>query len=206
MSYEIHVGEVSGLKDPEKRGRLKVKFQTIFEGEYPEWVDPCFPFAGSNCGWFFVPPIGTAVECEVYRGKGPDVSIDTPKVRWRAPLYNRVDSIPEEFRDRYPYSMGFKSPSGHVLVFDDMESREFILLGHAKKLKTFLCFDRNGSVALHCQALAGGEFGFFLDATKGAVQVFGISSVDITARGHVNIKGAAVTIQGRPVMRNGEPI
>jgi hypothetical protein len=204
--YEVHTGTVTNIKDPEKRGRLMVKLPTLFEDDYPDWVDPCFPFAGSNCGFFALPQVGVAIECEVHRGSGPDASIDTPSCKWRGALYNRVDQIPEEFRERYPFCLGFKSPAGHILMFDDSEGKEFLLLSHAKKQKTLLCFDRNGSVALHCEAASGAVFGIELDATRGMVQVSGNAMVEIKAKGHVSIDAPAVTICGRPVAHNGEPL
>ena len=205
-SYEVHVGEVSSREDPEKRGRLKVKFTTIFEGEYPEWVDPCFPFAGSNCGFFALPPVGTAVECEVHRGKGPDVSIDTPRIRWRGALYNRVDQIPTEFKKNYPYRMGLKSPGGHILILDDTEGKEYLLLGHGKKKRTFLCFDQHGSVSLHCATKNGFEFGLDIDARKGSVRILAVSSLEIYSAGAIGMYGKSVSINGRPVAWDGGPI
>jgi hypothetical protein len=209
--YEVHTGEVSGNKDPEKRGRLMVKFTDIFEGEWPEWVDPCFPFAGNNCGFFVLPPIGAAVECEVYRGEGEDASIDTPRIRWRGALYNRVDAIPEECKENYPRVIAFKSPGrdgdgGHILVFDDTEDFPFIRLGHGTKIDAYLHFNKDGSVFLHCGRPNGDEFGLLMDATKGSVLLFGLASVEVKAKGHLKLSGATVTIQGRHVARNGEPI
>ena len=206
LFYEVHTGTVVDIKDPEKRGRLMVSIPTLFEDTFPEWVDPSFPFAGADCGFFALPPVGTAVKCEVHRGDGPDATIDTPHIRWCGVLFNRVDQIPDEFKEHYPNVIGFKSPAGHILIFDDFEGQEFVFLGHAKKLKTFLCFDRNGSVALHCQGAAGGEFGLVLDATTGMVQLLGVSAVEIKAKGHVSIDAPAVTIAGRVVTHNGEPI
>jgi len=207
MSYEIFIGKISNRNDPEKRGRVKVTFdEAPLKGEWPEWVDPSFPFAGKNCGWFFVPPADTAIECELYRGKGPDVSIDTPRIRWRAALYNRVDQIPEEFKKNYPKVSGFKTPGNHILILDDTEGKEFITLGHGKKARTFLCFDRYGSVSLRCHRALGGSIGIDMDARKGAIQIIAASSIDIRAEGSINLNAAAVTVNGRPVMTNSEPV
>lgn len=201
--YEVHNGLVSDRKDPEKRGRLKVAFKTIFDGEWPEWVDPCFPFAGSNCGWFAVPPVGTAVECEVHRGKGPDVTIDTPRIRWRSALYNRVDQIPKEFQKNYPNVSGFKSPGGHILIMDDTEGKEFLFLGHGKKPRTSLCFDRYGGVSLRAHRAAGGSIGIDMDPKTGFITITAGSGILLQAAGRIHLRAPTVSINDRVISTIG---
>jgi len=147
MAYEIHIGEVTNNKDTEeKRGRLMVKFENILnDEEFPDWVEPTFPFAGKDCGFFFVPPVGAAVECELHKGEGGDDSIDTPEIRWRAALYNSADSIPEEFKDHYPNAVGIKTVKGHLFMMDDEDGSEMIKLLNYKK-EQFIELDSDGSI------------------------------------------------------------
>lgn len=60
--YGIHQGFVTNLKDPEKRGRIKVICPTIL-GVNTEsaWCDPVVPVAYDNGGDFCIPAKGEAV-------------------------------------------------------------------------------------------------------------------------------------------------
>lgn len=204
--YEVHVGEVTSIKDPEKRGRLMIKFDNIMSGEnFPEWVTPCFPFAGKNCGFFMVPPVKTAVECEIHKGEDGDDSIDTPVIKWRAALYNSVDEIPEEFRDHYPNAIGFKSIGGHLLMFDDENGAEIIQLRHGKKLKTFLAMDENGSIILQT-GNDGLSIGLVVDAVTQQIMLYAPSSIQIKSKGAIVLDAASITLFNRPVSPIGPPI
>lgn len=131
MGIEWHVGEVTDNNDPDKLGRIKFKSDTLLDGdEYPEWVSPSFPFVGAvgPSGMFWVPPVGTLVEVEIYSGEYADIEV--PDAKYRACFFNDVDVVPEEFMQNYPERMGWKTPSGHLLLFDDSDGNELVLLKH----------------------------------------------------------------------------
>jgi uncharacterized protein involved in type VI secretion and phage assembly len=206
--YEVHIGEVASIKDPEKRGRVMVKFDNIMDGEtFPDWVEPTFPFAGGGCGFFAVPTPGTAVECEVHKGDGGDDSVDTPQIRWRGALYNSVDQIPEEFRGHYPNAIGFKSPGGSLLMFDDEGGAEIVLLKHGKKPKTCLVFDENGSIALMIEVdEVFGSVGITIDALTQQMMLYAPSSIQIISKGAIKLDAASITLFDRAVSPVGGPI
>jgi hypothetical protein len=60
----FYVGKIVDNKDPDKKGRCKVKVYGIFDGvpndDLP-WAMPDFNFIGSTMGSFVVPPINTIV-------------------------------------------------------------------------------------------------------------------------------------------------
>lgn len=54
--YGIYQGIVTNIKDPEKRGRIKVKIPMILGGEAESaWCDPMIPIAYDNGGDFCIP-------------------------------------------------------------------------------------------------------------------------------------------------------
>ena len=126
MGREVYPAIVSNVDDPEQRGRIRVKSQALLaEGvEINEWIEPCFPFAGTKRGWFFLPDVDDAVEIEAVVGEAGDDSpglglLIDPSFRWRAVLYPTTDDIPEEFRgDGYGKRFGFKTRGG-ALIFDE---------------------------------------------------------------------------------------
>jgi hypothetical protein len=54
--------------DPDNRGRLKASVPEVL-GEVPSsWALPCAPYAGTNAGFFAVPPVGAGVWIEFEAG------------------------------------------------------------------------------------------------------------------------------------------
>lgn len=143
---KVFICSVTNDNDPEKRGRIKVGNSEILGDdagnpeEIPDWIEPCFPFVGKDSsGWFSVPSVGTQVEVEAHT---PDHSlIEQPYYRYRACLYQKKSSIPEEFQTNYPYRMGIKFPSGHLLLFDNKKDAERIELKHKDGLEIVITKD-----------------------------------------------------------------
>jgi hypothetical protein len=61
-------GEVTGVDDPTRRGRVKVIVPAVM-GEREVWAMPCAPYAGRALGIFAVPPVGTGVWVEFEGGE-----------------------------------------------------------------------------------------------------------------------------------------
>lgn len=60
--YGIYQGVVTNNKDPEKRGRIKVKCPDVLGGTTESaWCDPCVPVAYDNGGDFCIPSKDEAV-------------------------------------------------------------------------------------------------------------------------------------------------
>jgi len=119
------------------RGSVFFEAPTLFEGEYPLPAEPCFPFASApnGAGFFVVPKVGDEIEIEVLVDdpNEPYDSTDAelPEPRWRCMIYSDAADIAEEFKKNYPFRMGWKSNTGHILMFDDKEDSGEVLLGHA---------------------------------------------------------------------------
>jgi hypothetical protein len=155
---EIHYGIVTDNRDDEQRGRIRVACATLVPDgtDWPEWVDPVFPYLSSSDqqnatgGWFFVPDIGVAVELEVTvssdRDETPGATIlDANDIKWRSCSFSRgSDSIADDFKTNYPNRRGFVTGAGHKLVFDDTAGDpEVLLLQSNEDGNTFLDFDQN---------------------------------------------------------------
>ena len=144
MIREVHRGIVldnSAKADPEKRGGIRVELVSVTGGgEYPVTAYPAFPYAGSDRGFFFPPPIGTLVEVEIPSGEG--VIDNSDFCYYRGALYSVDHDIPDEFKDNYPFRMGIKSAKGHILMFDDKTGQELLQLMF--KGKYGITADKNG--------------------------------------------------------------
>lgn len=152
MAIEIHKAIVSRVNDPQKQGRIRVKCQSLAAAgvELPIWVKPIFAFSshgladGEGSGWFAVPEPGSEVEIEVNVGDSGDETagetfISHPDIHYRAAMYSSAQPLPAEFQTNYPHRRGLRTPSGHVLVFDDEPDKELIEMMHKDK-KSFWRF------------------------------------------------------------------
>lgn len=131
MLREVHAATVVNVDDPDKRGRLLFKSDTLMPDQtYPLWAEPLFPYVGKEgAGFFFIPDVGTAIEVEV----DPDTS-EHPEAFWRAALYSAGDPVPEPFKEEYPKKMGIATPSGSFVMFDESEGTQKIFIYSTKDL------------------------------------------------------------------------
>lgn len=131
------------------RGAVFFEAKTLFEGEYPEPALPCFPFASNNgAGMFWVPKPGDEIEVLILvddENNPYDTSdIEVPEPRYVCMIYNDVNEVDEEFLFNYPNRMGWKTNSGHLLLFDDGEGVELFKLVHA--LGQFIEMNAGGQI------------------------------------------------------------
>ena len=67
-------GTVANNVDPLFQGRLQVKVPSVLGDGQMSWAMPCTPYAGSQVGFFAVPPVGANVWVEFEAGD-PDFPI-----------------------------------------------------------------------------------------------------------------------------------
>lgn len=119
MRVEIHQGVVVDNRDPERRGGLKIRVDTLLQ-DLPfvdRYIPASFPYAGNQVGFFFVPDVGAQVEVEVETD--PERFLEDVNARWRGVLYSANDPIPPEFASDYPNRAGIKF--GELIVMLDKQ-------------------------------------------------------------------------------------
>lgn len=131
------------------RGGVFFEAPTLFEGEYPEAAFPCFPFASNNgAGMFWVPKPGDEIEVwllvEDENNPFDTSDIEVPEPRYICMIYNDVNEVDEEFLFNYPNRMGWKTNSGHIILFDDGEGVELFRMAHA--LGQFIEMNAGGQI------------------------------------------------------------
>jgi hypothetical protein len=74
--YSKYRGKVTDNRDPLMQGRIRAKVPAVFGEEETGWALPCTPYAGSQVGFFFVPPVDANIWIE-FEGGDPDYPIWT---------------------------------------------------------------------------------------------------------------------------------
>ena len=128
-SQEQYFGKYRGLvvdnQDPENRARVTLQVPSVLGGEMvTHWAEPCLPFGGlADQGLFLVPEVGAQVWVEFEEG-------NVNKPIWTGTLWQQSGDVPSEAAERSPDMRELKTPSGHILSFDDTEGEEEIRLYH----------------------------------------------------------------------------
>jgi len=138
--YGKYRGFVTDNEDPEQRGRIRVRVPSVFGQQDTFWALPCSPFGGlADQGLFMVPEVGAQVWIEFEEGN-KDFPI------WVGVFWQPTEDIPQEAKKTPPTTRMIKTPSGHLLQFDDESGAEKIRLAHAGGAE--LSVDENGTTIL----------------------------------------------------------
>jgi phage baseplate assembly protein V len=109
--YEAVIGLVVDNKDPDKLGRVKVRFPTLPGDDTSAWAPIAALGAGKDRGWWFLPEIDDEVLVVFEHG-----DIARPVVL--GALWNGSDKPPEKNGGKNERSV-LQSRNGSRLVFDD---------------------------------------------------------------------------------------
>ncbi len=117
----VAVGLVTNNKDPDKLGRVKVKFPWLSDQEESNWARIASPMAGKERGFFCLPE----VDDEVLVAFEHD-DVNYPYVV--GGLWNGKDAPPETNADGKNDLRLLKSRSGHLIQLSDKQGEEQIVI------------------------------------------------------------------------------
>lgn len=117
------IGVVTNNDDPDKMGRVKVKFPTLFDQDESFWARLISPNAGKERGFYAVPEVNDEVMV-AFEGGDPN----NPYVLGQ--LWNGKDLPPkgtaEIVQGGVVNQRIWRSRTGHLFVFDDSDGKEAI--------------------------------------------------------------------------------
>ena len=215
--YGKYRGFVVENKDPEKRGRLRVSVPSILGQATTYWALPCLPFGGLlDQGLFSVPKKSSQVWVEFEEG-------NCRHPIWTGTFWQTQKDVPSETADddEEPTSTLLKTPSGHLLHFQDKSGEEQIRLSHNSGAE--LHMDEKGSVALtdsngailrldaennslSFEDTNGNKLS--LDSKGTIAEDSNGNKIEMAASG-ITVKGQQIVVEGQQVMlggSGGEPI
>lgn len=201
LVYEPVIGLVTDNKDPEKLGRVKVKFPTLSEQDTSYWAPIIMIGAGKNRGWFFIPEKDDEVLCLFEHG-------DMARPLIVGALWNGKDKPHDKNPGGNPRRV-IKSRAGSKITFDDDQMKLIIEDGTGKGKITF---DSNGNKII-IEALVGDvafmtpkdetkivaksieiKAGTNIEIHSGKAMAWGASNVKINGSGGVTMAGSKVNL------------
>jgi uncharacterized protein involved in type VI secretion and phage assembly len=119
--YGVTVGIVTNNQDPDKLGRVKVKFPWLSDAEESYWARVLTPMAGNDRGIYFLPEVNDEVLVAFEQG-----DINYPYIL--GALWNGKDKPPGKNDDGKNNQRMIKSRSGHQIILDDTDGEEQIII------------------------------------------------------------------------------
>ncbi len=208
--YGKYRGFVTDNADPEQRGRVKVRVPSVLGDQETGWALPCLPFGGlTDQGLFMIPEVDAQIWVEFEEG-----NIDHPI--WVGVFWQQTGDPPSEAAKDEPTTRVIKTPSGHVLQFDDASGEEQFRLFHPAGAE--LIIDPQGTVTLTDAAGskltldAQGNKAILEDSNGNAMtmETAGTTVEDINgnriemAASGITVKGTQIVVEGVQVHLGGQ--
>jgi uncharacterized protein involved in type VI secretion and phage assembly len=197
MRFGVVIGIVSNNQDPDKLGRVKVKFPWLVEDDESNWARVASPMAGPGHGVSFLPDVDDEVLVAFENGdpRSPFVL---------GALWNGVDKPPsEKDGDDKNDLLVVRSRSGHVIVLDDTSGAEKIQIVDKTKKNKLVIDSSSNALTIEADGditLKAAKGTITLDAKSIAVKssaeakVEAGSTLDLKASATLTVKGATVNI------------
>jgi uncharacterized protein involved in type VI secretion and phage assembly len=196
--YGVVTAVVTNNQDPDKRGRVRVRFPWLAKKEEGEswWARVAAPMAGNGQGAFFLPEVDQEVLVAFEQG-----DVRFPYVI--GALWNANTPPPETNDDGKNNIRSITSRSGAVIRFDDTDGKEKIEIVDAKASVSIVIDSDKGSITVEAGkevaitakdgALTLKGKGIVLDSSD-AVTVKSSAGMTLEASGPATIKGSTVAI------------
>ncbi len=155
---------VTSLEDPEKLGRVKVKFPVRDCGEEGYWARVATLMAGKERGSYFLPDVDDEVLVAFEEGE-----ISKPYII--GCLWNKEDKPPVTDGDEKNNIKKITSRSGHEIIFgDDSENKKEKLEIHTKAGHVILLDDSSGSEKVEIKDKSGSN-SIVIDSSQNAMTI-----------------------------------
>jgi uncharacterized protein involved in type VI secretion and phage assembly len=201
--YGVVVGIVTNNQDPDKLGRVKLRFPWLDDDDESHWARVATLMAGKSRGSFFLPEVDDEVLVAFEHG-----DVQFPYVV--GALWNGTDTPAHTNDDGKNNLRVFKSRSGHELIFnDDSEAKKEQVEIHTNAGHQILLDDSAGQEQISIKDKTGSN-SIKIDSAQNAITISSqmklslkAQTIEIEAGTTMTIKaGATLTIKGALVQIN----
>lgn len=189
--YGVVTAIVTNTKDPDEKGRVKVKYGWMGEAKEIEsdWARVVSLMAGNDRGMHFLPEVDDEVLVSFEHG-----NINYPYVV--GALWNNKDKVIEKNKDGKNNIKMIKSRSGHTMTLDDTDGKEKFII-EDKSTKRSITFDAKEKTL---DILNDESDGKITIIAKGNVIVKSDSDVSIESKGDLSVKASGnLNFEGKNV-------
>jgi phage protein D/phage baseplate assembly protein gpV len=209
--FGLVIAQVTSVKDPDKLGRVKLKFPWLSDTYESDWARVLQPGAGDKRGFLVLPEVDDEVL----------VAFEQGDVRWPyvlGGLYNGVDK-PKDDSELIDSGAGkvdrrwFMSRKGHTLSFDDGTDGGGILIetGDSKHVLSLnaasprihvsssgdVVIEAGGKVTIKAGSDMSLEAQSSLSLKAPQVSVTGDTKVEVKSSATMSVEGATVSVKGQ---------
>jgi phage protein D/phage baseplate assembly protein gpV len=181
----IVVGVVTNTKDPDKQGKVKVKFPTLGDAVESTWARIVMPGAGATRGMQIVPEVGDEVVVAFDRGDLRQAVVlgGLWSAKQKPPLADAVAS------DGSIQKRTIQTRAGHVIEMSD--GKKGTAAGNAQRYVKIALGDKKTKVHV-------GEDKIDIEAAQGKpINIkAGKAEIKLSGTGDIILKGVNVTIEG----------
>ncbi len=192
----VVVAVVTNTQDPEKLGRVKVRFPWLSDADESHWARVAAPMAGQGRGVYFPPEVDDEVLVAFEQG-----DVRFPYVL--GGLWNGKDAPPDPNEGGENNVRVIKSRSGHLIRLTDQDGKEKIEIVD-KTGKNSIVFDAAANTVT-----VASDKDITLSAPNGAIKLDAKSveikssaeaklesgaGLDVKATGAMNLKGSAINL------------
>ncbi len=192
----VVIGIVTNNNDPDKLGRVKVKFPWLSDSDESTWARIAVPMAGNNRGFYFLPEVDDEVLVVFEHG-----DMRFPYVL--GALWNGKDKPPAKNEDGKNDVRLIKSRSGHTIRLTDKDGEEKIEIVDKSGKNKLVIDTATNTISLSTDKdlkLSAAQGQITLTAqtivieAQSKLEVKSSGTADVQAGGPMNIKGAVVNI------------
>jgi uncharacterized protein involved in type VI secretion and phage assembly len=194
--YGVVVGVVTNNQDPEKLGRIKVRFPWLGDNDESSWARLAAPMAGKDRGLYFLPEVDDEVLVVFEHG-----DLRFPYIL--GGLWGGKDKPPIDNSDGKNNIRLIRSRSGHTIRLNDTDGKETIeIIDKTQKNKIMIDTAKNtiSIIAEKDITLSAPQGKITLEAQELELKSSAITKIEskagmgIKANSTIDIKGATINL------------
>jgi uncharacterized protein involved in type VI secretion and phage assembly len=186
--FGVVVGIVTNNQDPDKMGRVRVKFPWLSDSHESWWARIATPMAGGGRGIYFLPEANDEVLIAFEHG-----DVRSPYVV--GSLWNGQDAPPATNSDGQNNIRVIHSRSGHLIRLDDTNGDEKIEVIDKTGGNKVTIKSSDNSMNLECTGKMTLHASMGIEITSDTdIKIQANTTMDIEATAPMTIKGAVVNI------------